>query len=99
MRSIRLSLVVYFLVLVTVALGVIGWLSYEATRRTLRDKEATARNHLQELYENRCRELRNEYDKRILQRAETLAGLAQSQFPNLIFRELWQLGGASVAVN
>ena len=91
MRSIRLSLLVYFLLLLSVALGVIGWLSYEATRRTLRDKEETARALLRELYENRIRAVGDEYDHGILERAQTLARLAEAQAPDrAVGKRTWE---------
>ena len=39
MRSIRLSLIVYFLVLLTAALGAVSWFSYRTTSQSLRERQ------------------------------------------------------------
>src|SRR5882762_360656 len=99
MRSIRLSLVVYFLLLMSVALGVIGWLAYQATARTLRDKEEATRGLLIDRYQNSHREIGEQYDRSIEQRAHTLARLAEQQPRELVWRELAPVGWACNTVN
>jgi heavy metal sensor kinase len=77
MRSIRLSLVVYFLGLLLVALGVASVLVYRTVQRTLQDKEQTSRTLIQARYEDRCREERQRLDEKLRTRAQTLARMVQ----------------------
>lgn len=92
MRSIRLSLIVYFLVLLAGALGVIGALAYRRTQQTLRDKEASMRELLVSRHAGQCQAVRAEWDDRIVRRAQTLASLAQSQFGSSRYHELPTFG-------
>ena len=55
MRSIRLSLVVYFLVLLALALGAVSVLVFQTTHRTLLAKRDATRALLDAQYEERCR--------------------------------------------
>jgi heavy metal sensor kinase len=91
MKSIRLSLIVYFLVLLAVALGAVSGFVYESTHRSLlskkatlarllQDKEASTSKLVQTQYEDRCREERAKLDEALWSQARTLASLAQSQF-------------------
>jgi heavy metal sensor kinase len=80
MRSIRLSLVVYFLGLLVVALGVASLLAYRSARRALADKEEAMRENIQRKYDDRCREERDRLDKDLLEQAKALAGRVQVEF-------------------
>lgn len=92
MKSIRLSLIVYFLALLAVALGAIGALAYGTTKQSLREKKESTRELLLARHASRSQAVREEWDERILRRAQTLASLAQSQFGNSRYHELFSLG-------
>jgi len=80
MKSIRLSLMVYFLVLLAAALVAVSWLVHQTTGRALEDKETSTRLLLETQYTNRRQAVKEEFDTRILHRAMQLASLAQSQW-------------------
>jgi signal transduction histidine kinase len=75
MKSIRLSLIVYFLVLLTGALGAISWFSYQTTAHALRERERDAR----ELINTQCEKLvgtvKADLDRRLLQKAQALSNM------------------------
>ncbi len=80
MKSIRLSLIVYFLVLLAAALGAVSWLAYQSSAQTLQDKVESQRKFLAAECATRCQEARSALDRRLLQQAQTLAGLTRSTF-------------------
>src|SRR5437016_4104954 len=73
MRSIRLSLTVYFLVLLAVALGTASVLAYRTTKQTLVDKEKAAQELVQARYEEECRKEQEHLDRALLKQAQTVA--------------------------
>src|SRR5262249_55421426 len=73
MRSIRLSLIVYFLVLLALALGGVSWFAYQTTAHALRAKQASTNDLIQRQYDDQCKLIRATMDERILDKAETLA--------------------------
>src|SRR5262249_58489361 len=73
MRSIRLSLVVYFLGLLTVALGVASVLVYRTAQRSLAEKEEAARKLIELRYKEREDQKRKQLDDRLLAQAQSLA--------------------------
>ncbi len=73
MRSIRLSLLVYFLGLLAVALGVASYLVYRSAQRSLRDKEEATAKLIERRYQDSCREEREQLDKRLRSRAIELS--------------------------
>jgi heavy metal sensor kinase len=77
MRSIRLSLVVYFLGLLVVALGVASVLVYRSAQRILKDKERAARELIRNQYEQRERQEHKRLDDRLLAQAQLLAQLVK----------------------
>jgi heavy metal sensor kinase len=79
MRSIRLSLTVYFLVLLAVALGTASVLAYRTTKQTLLDKEQAAQELLQARYEKERRKEEEQLDKTLFQQARTVAQFIQFQ--------------------
>lgn len=79
MRSIRLSLMVYFLLLVSAGLGVASLLVYTLAQRTLRDKEEAFGKLIEARYEERRREAETRLDERLLAQAKTLAGRVRWQ--------------------
>lgn len=78
MKSIRLALVGYFLLLVGVALGAVYWFVYQTSSTTLDARRAQTRELLQAKYQNDCDDARQELDKQLLHHAQTLASLARS---------------------
>jgi heavy metal sensor kinase len=77
MRSIRLSLIVYFLALLAVALGGVSWFVNQTTARTLRGREASTRDLIEKQYEYQCKETQTNLDRRILRQAQALARKAR----------------------
>jgi heavy metal sensor kinase len=75
MKSIRLSLIVYFLVLLTAALGAVSWFSYRTTAESLRERQRDAQKMIEAQYETREKAARNELDREILRQARALAGM------------------------
>jgi heavy metal sensor kinase len=73
MRSIRVSLLVYFLGLVIVALGATSLMVYRSTQTTLRDKEGAMAGLIQAKYEERQREEKSRFDDSLLAKANSLA--------------------------
>jgi heavy metal sensor kinase len=88
MRSIRLSLLVYFLALLAAALGVASVLAYRTAQRTLAEKKKAIETLIHTQYEERCREERQRLDEKLLQQAHALAGLVELQTD---WRQLVQL--------
>ena len=78
MKSIRLSLIVYFLVLITGALGAISAVVYHTTARTLQERQAEARNLVAAQFADRRDEVYAALDKRVLRQAQTLATMART---------------------
>src|SRR5262249_20759801 len=74
MKSIRLSLVMYVLVLLAVALGSVSVLAYQSTQRILETKEAIRRELLSQRYEADCRREFEKLDDLLFQQATALAG-------------------------
>ena len=79
MRSIRLSLTVYFLVLLAVALGTALVLAYRTTQRTLEDKEKAAEELARARHEDHRRDKEQQLDKALFQQARTVAQFIQFQ--------------------
>jgi signal transduction histidine kinase len=77
MRSIRLSLIVSFLVLMAATLGGVSWFAYQTAYRTLEEKEASTRALIQTEYERRCRAAESQFDKDLQLRVYKLAGEAR----------------------
>ena len=93
MRSIRLSLVVYFLALLAIALGAASWLAYRTSDETLSQKKEATRQLIQAQYEENCRQERSRLDDQLLAEAKSLARQTQTMldFSRLHDRE-HQLG-------
>jgi heavy metal sensor kinase len=79
-RSIRLSLVVFFLALLAAALAAVAGLTFQSTRQALLAKEASTRELLRARHTERCRQERARLDDALLYQAHALANLAQRQF-------------------
>ena len=89
MRSIRLSLTVYFLLLLAAALGGASWVVYRTASDTLRDKRTATAELVLAQYEERCRESRDQLDKSLLSQAQSLTRLTQFQFQIDLNRVRW----------
>jgi heavy metal sensor kinase len=79
MKSIRLSLIVYFLLLLAVALGAVAGLDYWNTSTIVQERREAMRKSLCASYERRCQRAREKFDDGLLNQARTLASLAQFQ--------------------
>jgi heavy metal sensor kinase len=90
MKSIRLSLMVYFLALLAAALAAVSVLVYQTAHQTLLAKKEATRQLLEAQYKERCEKERAKLDENLLVQARTVARLAQFQFPARIrYRELY----------
>ena len=94
MRSIRLALLVYFLGLVTLALGATSLLAYRSTKQTLHDKEVAIASLIETKHQERCREEHERLDGALLAKANGLARRTEVtiQISKLFRRELHSLG-------
>jgi heavy metal sensor kinase len=77
MRSIRLSLLVYFLALLAVALGTVSFLVYGSTRRALAEKNEATRQLIERQYQEVCDKERVRLDEALLADAKLIARHAQ----------------------
>ncbi len=80
MRSIRRSLILYFLVLLALALGAVGLFVNRVKRQTLEVRHQAAVELLDRQYEERAREEKAKLDQKLLNQANHLASLAQWQY-------------------
>jgi heavy metal sensor kinase len=80
MRSIRLSLMVYFLALLAVALLAASLLVYRNAEQTLASKQQAMENLIQEQYRVRSREEERRLDESLLAQATALARVVAVQF-------------------
>ena len=80
MRSIRLSLMVYFLALLGVAFGAVSLLVYRSTRETLLSKKVATENLIEAQYKERCRAEEQRLDDALLAQAGRLAGLTYMEW-------------------
>jgi heavy metal sensor kinase len=78
MKSIRLSLIVYFLVLLTGALGAVSWFAYRTTEQALVERQGDSHQRIEAQYEASCQALRADLDRRILQQAHMMVNVSQS---------------------
>src|SRR5262249_38658129 len=79
MKSIRISLILYFLLLLAGALGAVSFLVYRTTAQALEAKQETNKQLLKTQYDDRRQEEMRQLDKELLDQAQTLARLAQAQ--------------------
>jgi signal transduction histidine kinase len=99
MRSIRLSLMGYFFLLLALALGAVSVIVYQTSRSALQDKEAKARELIDARFDERARAVQEELDDRMLRRAQTLANLAKSQWSPPAHMELLALAAGPAGVS
>ena len=72
MKSIRHTLLVYFLVLLTAALTAVSWWSYRTAAFALRGRQADARKLIETQLDDRSKAVKAELDRRLLQQAVTM---------------------------
>jgi signal transduction histidine kinase len=80
MKSIRFSLVVYFLTLLGLALGATAGLAYWTVADTVRSRREASADRLRLDHVQRCQREHSLLDRQLLSRARTLASLAQLKF-------------------
>jgi hypothetical protein len=78
MRSIRVSLIVYFVLLLTIAMSAVAWLSFRLTSASLRDRQRYAHDLIVSQCDTQVAVVRAEVDLRILRQAQNLARGARS---------------------
>jgi heavy metal sensor kinase len=76
-RSIRLSLIVYFLFLLAATLGAVSWFAYQTTSQTLQAKEAGAKSYLDVEYKENCKKASADFDKKLVNHAYALVRMAR----------------------
>lgn len=79
MRSIRLSLTIYILVLLAMTLGGVSLFVYGTTRETLEEKRQTSRQLATERHDKAKRDIVDQLDVDLLRQARTVA--EEAQFP------------------
>lgn len=94
--SIRLSLLLYFLLLLAAALGTVSWFVHGLTTQTLHEKEASTEELIRSQCELQCKEARAALDRRILSQAQTIVSMARSTSAH--FEGLYPLGLLGAAV-
>jgi heavy metal sensor kinase len=99
MRSIGLSLMVYFLGLLALALGVASLIGYETSKQTLESKKDATAQLIVAQYVERSRAEETRLDDDLLAQAQTLARVAHIQFARAHLRHpgLNALGMLAVA--
>src|SRR5436190_19508778 len=83
MKSIRVSLIVYFLVLMLLGLGGVSLLAYHSVAESSHDKNANDKHHLQIEFQGREQDIRKDFDEQLVNKARKVAG--QLSWPNPIF--------------
>jgi heavy metal sensor kinase len=78
-KSIRLSLLVYFLGLLGVALGAASWLLYRTAYEQLVDKKESTEKLINARFKERIKEEKDRLDEELLYQAQKLAGLVRVQ--------------------
>src|SRR5262245_50143521 len=79
MRSIRLSMVVYFLVLLAVALGAVSVLVYRTAEQTLREKQKATADLLRAKHQAHRDKYQTDKDETLLAEAKMVGNLVQVQ--------------------
>jgi heavy metal sensor kinase len=72
MKSIRRSLIVYVLLLLTVALGAVSYFSYQTTALSLRERERDVRNMIEGQCTAQSEQAREDLDRRIVEQVRTM---------------------------
>jgi heavy metal sensor kinase len=80
MRSIRLSLVVCFLLLLAAALGAASFIVYQTSDQALQAKDESRRLLIDREYKENCQQEEQRLDEDLLRQAQALGRQAQTQF-------------------
>lgn len=88
MKSIRLSLMVYFLALLGVALGAVSVLAYRTTRETLMAKRDATHQRLEAEFRESCDKEQKRLEYALLSQARTMAGLVEFHWDEQ--RQAWR---------
>jgi len=78
MKSIRRSLIVYVLVLLTVSLGAVSWFSYRTTAQSLRERQGDSAKMIEQKCDDQIKTAKADLDKRILEQALSMVRTARS---------------------
>jgi heavy metal sensor kinase len=81
-RSIRLSLMIYFLALLGVVLAAVSVLVYRNAKETLLEKQAATVQLIDAQYQESCRKERERLEYALLAQARTMAWLVEVQWPD-----------------
>jgi two-component system, OmpR family, heavy metal sensor histidine kinase CusS len=81
MKSIRRSLLVYFLLLLTAALGAVSWFSYQTTAQSLRQRKLDAEKMIKTQFDSRIAGRVAELDRQLLRQARAMAGMPLVTLP------------------
>jgi signal transduction histidine kinase len=84
-KSIRLSLLLYFLALLGLALSAVFTLVYQTTAKTLMDKQASTANLVWTQYNDHVRESRATLDQRVFRQAMLLVSKSRTRQPSYEF--------------
>jgi signal transduction histidine kinase len=95
MKSIRHTLIVYFLVLVTGALAAVSWSSYRTTAHALRERQNDSRKLIETQCDVRSQEVRAALDRRISQQA---VSMAETRLSSLNYEPIHAAGLLGVAL-
>jgi heavy metal sensor kinase len=98
MKSIRLSLMVYFLALLGAALAAVSVLVYQTAHQALLAKKDATRQLLEKQCDEQCKKETDKQDDMLLYQAQAVAGITQFHVPPKIggyFRHREQLSFAS----
>jgi heavy metal sensor kinase len=77
MKSIRLSLVIYFLVLLTIALGAVCWLVYQTAAAALQERLEGSARLVREQYKAHRDEMQRGLDHRLSREAQRVAAMVR----------------------
>lgn len=86
MRSIRLSLILYFVVLLILSLGSVSWLMYQSAQQSLNSKQLSMRELLLSEHKARCRRERSKLDEALLADARNLASMVKIKVQEVDWR-------------
>jgi heavy metal sensor kinase len=78
MKSIRLSLVVYFLLLLAAALGAVCALVYQTAAAAIRERRDGSQKQIEAQYKTHREEVLSGLDRRLLRQAQTVATMTRS---------------------
>jgi heavy metal sensor kinase len=78
MKSIRLSLVVYFLLLLIAVLGAVSWFVHQLAAGALDERYKAAQDLVRSQYAAHCSELQAGFDRRVLRQAHYVAAMSRT---------------------